>query len=94
MLVLTRRVGEELIIGDDVRVRILNINWTSGVPNVRVGIDAPDSTRVLRGELVQNVSAEIVIELEDGKAEFVDRPQQKKPTIRHHLRRRTKVENY
>jgi len=47
MLVLSRREGEKIIIGDSVIVTIVR---TSG-DKVRVGIDAPDDILVLRGEL-------------------------------------------
>jgi hypothetical protein len=30
MLVLTRRVGEEIVIGDDIHVRILGVQWADG----------------------------------------------------------------
>jgi carbon storage regulator CsrA len=47
MLVLTRKVREQIKIGDDIVITILRIKGQS----VRVGIDAPRSMRVLRGEL-------------------------------------------
>lgn len=46
MLVLTRKQGEEILIGDDIRIKIIR---TGG--NVRIGIDAPDHIRVVRSEL-------------------------------------------
>lgn len=48
MLVLTRRRGERIKIGDNTWVTILEI--TSN--RVKVGIEAPKQERVLRGELV------------------------------------------
>jgi carbon storage regulator len=47
MLVLSRREGEKIIIGDSITITIVR---TSG-DKVRVGIDAPDDILVLRGEL-------------------------------------------
>lgn len=47
MLVLTRRLGEELIIGDDISITILNINGRQ----VRVGIKAPEEINIRRAEL-------------------------------------------
>jgi carbon storage regulator len=44
MLILTRRVRETLMIGDDVAVTILSVNGT----RVRVGIDAPRGKPVHR----------------------------------------------
>jgi carbon storage regulator len=49
MLVLTRRVGEEIVIGGDIRVTVLAVNGL----RVRIGIMAPPSITVLRGELVE-----------------------------------------
>ncbi|MCY2964768.1 MAG: carbon storage regulator [Planctomycetota bacterium] len=47
MLVLARKLTEVIHIGDDIVIKVLQIH--NGV--VRIGIDAPDSIRVLRGEL-------------------------------------------
>ncbi|MDY2940867.1 MAG: carbon storage regulator [Varibaculum sp.] len=49
MLVLTRRKGEQILIGDDVLVTVVDI----GRDMVRIGLDAPRSTRIKRGELVE-----------------------------------------
>ncbi|WP_024851647.1 carbon storage regulator CsrA [Hydrogenovibrio kuenenii] len=48
MLVLTRRVGETLIIGDNVKLTIVGVK--SG--QVRVGIDAPKEVQIQREELL------------------------------------------
>lgn len=48
MLVLTRRVGETLIIGDNVKLTIVGVK--SG--QVRVGIDAPKEIQIQREELL------------------------------------------
>lgn len=47
MLVLTRRVGEEIVIDNDIRVMVVAINGDK----VRIGIDAPASVRVDRKEV-------------------------------------------
>ena len=49
MLVLTRKVGEQIIIGDDIRLTIVAINGD----RVRLGIDAPKETVVDRQEIHQ-----------------------------------------
>ena len=54
MLVLKRKAGESLLIGDEVEVRILAVEGE----HVRVGIVAPQSITVLRGELVDEVRNE------------------------------------
>ncbi|PFG32253.1 carbon storage regulator CsrA [Sanguibacter antarcticus] len=53
MLVLSRRVGEKLLIGDDIVITIID---TRG-DGVRIGIEAPRSTRVNRAEVVEAVTA-------------------------------------
>ena len=52
MLVLTRRVGESIIIDKDVIVKILGIETFNGVDTIRVGIDAPKEKVILREEIV------------------------------------------
>lgn len=47
MLVLSRRSGEKLQIGDNVTVTVVRIRGN----RVRIGIDAPDHVRVVRSEL-------------------------------------------
>lgn len=53
MLVLSRRVGEKLLIGEDIVITIID---TRG-DGVRIGIDAPRSMRVNRAEVVEAVQA-------------------------------------
>jgi carbon storage regulator len=47
MLILTRRIGEPLKIGDNVTVAVMGIKGTQ----VRIGIDAPKDVTVLREEI-------------------------------------------
>lgn len=54
MLVLTRRVEEGIVIGDDVRVRVLEIKGHQ----VKLGIDAPRSTGVYREEIYRRIQDE------------------------------------
>lgn len=49
MLVLSRRAGESVVIGDDVTISILEVRGDV----VRVGIDAPRSVAVHRAELLE-----------------------------------------
>ncbi len=51
MLVLTRRVGEEIVIGDIVRVRIVAVENQ----RVKVGIEAPSHVSVHRQEVHQRL---------------------------------------
>jgi len=54
MLVLTRRVGEKLIIGEDVIVTVLGVKGMQ----VRVGIEAPRDVMVNREEIYQRILKE------------------------------------
>lgn len=49
MLVLTRRISEKLIIGDDVNVIVLGIKGNQ----VRLGIEAPKEVNIAREELLR-----------------------------------------
>jgi len=49
MLVLSRKVGEEVMIGDSIRVRILEIRGN----RVKLGFTAPDVIRFVRLEVAQ-----------------------------------------
>ncbi len=47
MLILTRRIGETLMVGDDVKVTVLGVNGNQ----VRIGVDAPKNVEVHREEI-------------------------------------------
>lgn len=51
MLVLARRIGEEILIGDDVVVQVLAVRGST----VRLGIKAPRETPVHRGEVYDRI---------------------------------------
>lgn len=67
MLVLSRRVGEKIKIGDDVVVTILAIKGNQ----VRVGIDAPPATTILRDELEPFARSQPARERDTGKARML-----------------------
>ena len=47
MLILTRSVGEQICIGDDVIVTVVRV----GQDTVKIGVDAPDGYPIMRREL-------------------------------------------
>ena len=49
MLVLTRRINERIIIGDDIIVTVLEVHGDQ----VRIGIDAPRDIKVFREEVLR-----------------------------------------
>ena len=61
MLILTRRVGESLMIGDDVTITVLGVKGNQ----VRIGVDAPKEVAVHREEIlnrIENASAGVADE--------------------------------
>ena len=56
MLVLTRKIDEEIKIGPDVTIRILSISENQ----IKIGIDAPKPVQIYRGEVYNKVKDTIV----------------------------------
>ncbi len=54
MLVLTRRLGETIVIGDDIIIKIVDIHGKQ----IRVGIEAPAEISVYRGEIYERIMLE------------------------------------
>jgi carbon storage regulator len=54
MLILTRRVGESVMIGDDVTITVLGVKGNQ----VRVGINAPKNVAVHREEIYERIKRE------------------------------------
>lgn len=54
MLILTRRVGETIMIGDDVTITVLGVQGSQ----VRIGVNAPNDVSVHREEIYRRIEAE------------------------------------
>ena len=67
MLVLTRKIDEQIVIGDNIKITVIKVRNNQ----VRIGISAPRDVRVLRGELepkeaeaTQSDDTQMVVDLE------------------------------
>ena len=57
MLILSRRVGEWITIGDDIRVRVVSAKGD----HVQLGVEAPREIAVHRGEIFEQIRAELEV---------------------------------
>jgi carbon storage regulator len=61
MLILTRRVGESLMIGDDVTITVLGVKGNQ----VRIGVNAPNEVAVHREEILNRIEEAAAAESEE-----------------------------
>ena len=54
MLILTRRVGEALMVGDDTKIVVLGVK----VSQIRLGINAPKDVKVHREEIYEKINVD------------------------------------
>ena len=54
MLILSRKINEKIMIGDDISISIIEIRGDQ----VRIGVDAPKSVKVFRQEVFDAIKAE------------------------------------
>lgn len=66
MLILTRKIGESIIIGDNITVKIVE----TGKNSVRIGIDAPKEITVLRQEVFESIQKENILSSKGDKADI------------------------
>ncbi|KAA5805862.1 carbon storage regulator CsrA [Thermoanaerobacterium thermosaccharolyticum] len=67
MLILTRKIGQSLIIGDDIEIKVVSIDGE----NIKIGISAPKDVSVVRKELLE-------VKDENKKAALIDKSSLKK----------------
>ena len=65
MLVLSRRIGEKLVIGDEITVTVKRVSGN----RVSLGIDAPPHVRVVRSELLRDALLDILFAQDPRSAE-------------------------
>jgi len=54
MLALTRKIGERIVIGENIVITVVDVKGD----NIRLAIDAPREIKILRGEIVDAIIAE------------------------------------
>lgn len=64
MLVLTRRVGESIKVGEDIMVTVMSVQGGQ----VKIGIDAPKSINIVRTEIIKKFE-------EQGKEVYTKKPE-------------------
>ena len=62
MLILTRRIGETLMVGDEVKVTVLGVKGNQ----VRLGVDAPRDVAVHREEIYERIQQERITDTADS----------------------------
>ncbi len=70
MLVLSRKVGEEIVIGDNIRVRVVSVQGNQ----IRLGFDAPREVSIQRAELLERAEREAATRAASNAAEKLVAP--------------------
>jgi len=62
LLILTRKIGEGIILGDDIRIAVLEIRGKQ----IRIGIEAPNRVSILRMEVFEKIQNENIESASQG----------------------------
>jgi len=68
MLILTRKLGETIRIGNDIKIAILDIRGKQ----IRIGIEAPPDVSVHREEVYRAVMEQNILAAEAGRSDTMD----------------------
>ena len=68
MLVLTRKPAEMIHIGDDIVIKVIK----TARGTVKIGIEAPDDVRVIRGELLEQAPLEVTATTEPAVSKLAE----------------------
>ncbi len=58
MLVLTRKAGQSIVIGEDIEIYVVQVRGSGDQAQVRLGIQAPVNSRILRREIFDEIALE------------------------------------
>ena len=65
MLVLTRKIGDSILIGDSIKVQVVKVKGCQ----VRLGISAPKETKIFREEVLESIQQGLAKKTSDGLSE-------------------------